>query len=261
MFHPANLPQSDPAHPPAHSPAHSPAHPLNRPLNRPLGRSLGLGSELADRLAEWISGGGAGPGERLPTEKQLVERYGVSRAVVREAIARLKADGYVETRQGAGAFVAARPGQGSFRLGGETDLADIFDLRAAVEAKAAELAARRHRPQDIAAIREAYQAMQQALQSGAGGAAADDAFHAAIANASGNPHLGRFLDYLAGQLSASRALTWSAQAIADGRAAATQAEHAAILAAIEAGDAAQAAAAAASHIENAARRARENAPC
>lgn len=239
--------------------------PTNLPsaLNDTLGRSMGLGGELAQRLAGWISGGGAGPGDRLPTEKQLVERYGVSRAVVREAIARLKADGFVETRQGAGAFVAARPGQGSFRLNNsqDADLVHIFDLRAAVEAKAAELAALRHSRQDIAVMRAAYQAMQQALQSGDGGAAADDAFHTAIAQASGNPHLRRFLDYLAGQFSASRVLTWSAAAIADGRAAAAQAEHAAILAAIEAGDAAQAAAAAARHIENAARRARENAAC
>ncbi len=228
-----------------------------------LPRSQGLGDGLARQLAEWISGGGAGPGERLPTEKQLVERFGVSRAVVREAIARLKADGFVETRQGAGAFVAARPGQGSFKLGSmaDDDLNHVFDLRAAVEAKAAELAARRRLPEDIAAIRAAYEAMQQALQSGQAGAEADDAFHAAIAVASGNPHLGRFLDYLAGQFSASRALTWSADAIADGRAAASQAEHAAILLAIEAGDTAAAAIAATRHVENATRRAKENTPC
>src|SRR5690606_11767308 len=83
----------------------------------PLARPSGLGNVLAGKLAAAIAGGEFPPGARLPTEKQLVERFDVSRAVVREAIARLKTDGFVETRQGSGAFVAARPGLASFRIG------------------------------------------------------------------------------------------------------------------------------------------------
>ncbi|WP_298725632.1 FCD domain-containing protein [uncultured Ferrovibrio sp.] len=225
-------------------------------------RPAGLGDALAGQLAAAIRGGEFRPGARLPTEKQLVERFHVSRAVVREAIARLKADGFVETRQGAGAFVAARPGLANFRIGQNgaaipaEDLPHIFELRAVVEAGMAELAAQRRTPADLQALRAAFNEMEQAL-AGSGakdGAAADDAFHAAIAAAAQNPYLAQFAAFLAQHFSASRAVTWMPDAIAAGSAQVSQAEHARLLAAIEAGDAQAAAQAARTHITQAAAR-------
>ncbi|MFH1554678.1 MAG: GntR family transcriptional regulator, partial [Pseudomonadota bacterium] len=68
-----------------------------------IGRGPSLADTLAQRLREEISSGRLRPGERLPTEQQLAGTYGVSRPIVREAVGRLKHDGLVLTRQGAGA--------------------------------------------------------------------------------------------------------------------------------------------------------------
>lgn len=229
----------------------------------PLARSVGLGDALAGRLATAIAAGEFPPGARLPTEKQLVEQFAVSRTVVREAIARLKTDGFVETRQGSGAFVAARPGLASFRIGGpgtppgligEPDLAHIFELRAVIEAGMAELAAQRRSASDLAAIRQAYDDMQQALAERRDGSGADDSFHAAIAAAAHNPYLAQFAAFLAQHFSATRAVTWMSGAVQAGSAAAAQAEHARLLAAIEAGTGEAAAMAARDHIRQAAAR-------
>lgn len=229
----------------------------------PLARSVGLGDALAGRLATAIAAGEYPPGARLPTEKQLVEQYSVSRTVVREAIARLKTDGFVETRQGSGAFVAARPGLASFRIAapgtppgliGETELAHIFELRAVIEAGMAELAAQRRNAPDLATIRQAYADMQQALADGRDGARADDAFHAAIAAAAHNPYLAQFATFLAQHFSATRAVTWKSGAVQAGSASAAQAEHARLLAAIENGEGEAAAKAARDHIRQAAAR-------
>lgn len=235
---------------------------LSSPDTSVLPRAAGLGDMLAGRLAAAIRAGEFRPGDRLPTEKRLVEQYGVSRAVVREAIARLKADGFVDTRQGAGAFVTAKPGLANFRIaqpegGGRVasaDLAYIFELRCIIEAGMAELAARRRNAGDLAALKTAFARMQKALQAGEDGAAADDSFHAAIATAAHNPYLAQFAAFLAQHFSATRALTWAASARDDGSASAAQTEHARLLSAIEAGDAAEAAQAARDHILAAAER-------
>lgn len=224
-----------------------------------LARSSGLGDALAGRLSAAITAGDFAPGARLPTEKQLVERYAVSRAVVREAIARLKTDGFVETRQGSGAFVAARPGLANFRIGtpgmlSPADLTHIFELRAVIEAGMAELAAGRRSESDLAEIRAAYAAMEQALTQGKDGSSADDAFHAAIAVAAHNPHLAQFAAFLAQHFSATRAVTWMPDAVHAGAAAAAQAEHRRLLEAIAAGHEAEASQAARNHIRQAAAR-------
>jgi GntR family transcriptional repressor for pyruvate dehydrogenase complex len=121
----------------------------------------------------------------------LSEEFDVSRTVVREAIARLKAEGLVESRQGAGAFVARRLGAGIFRMGpglAEADGAlDIFELRLIVEVAAAERAALRRTPEQLEAMGSALARMDMALDRGEDGATADDDFHCAIAAASGNP--------------------------------------------------------------------------
>ncbi|MCW0235604.1 MAG: FadR family transcriptional regulator [Ferrovibrio sp.] len=228
-----------------------------------LPRSTGLSAMLAGRLAASIRAGEFGPGDRLPTEKQLVERFSVSRAVVREAIARLKTDGFVETRQGAGAFVAPRPGLANFRIAAlnnemglldAADLAHVFELRGVIEAGMAELAAQRRSAADLAALNAAFAQMEQALQSDDNGAAADDSFHAAVAMAAHNPYLAQFAAFLAQHFSATRALTWQPAARSSGSTAAAQAEHRALLDAITRGDPGAAGAAARNHITEAAGR-------
>ncbi|GAA5183550.1 FCD domain-containing protein [Niveibacterium umoris] len=181
------------------------------------------------------------PGARLPTERAFAERFGVSRAVVREAISRLKADGWVRSRQGVGAFVVEQVGGANFRLEpamkDARNLRDLFDLRSVIEPGAAALAARRRSPGDVAALRRALQDMDVALSSGDSeyGAASDDRFHDGIAAATHSPHLQRLMSVVQRSLSGTRLPTWLNRAPLD-LAAAAQAEHHRLFAAIEAGD-------------------------
>src|SRR6202035_4559343 len=105
--------------------------------------------------------------------------FGVSRAVLREAIARLKSDGYVETRQGAETVVLAQPNRLSYRFAtdgsvGQEDLAHIMELRVAVEVVATELAAQRRNTPDITAMRRALTATRAAVRDASDGSEADD---------------------------------------------------------------------------------------
>lgn len=215
-----------------------------------------LGDEIAERLDAWIREQGLPPGAQLPTEKALCERFGVSRPVVREAIARLKAEGCVRTRQGSGAYVAERPEV--FRLplpdGLPQDADEVFELRHLVETGAAALAAERRDEQDLQRIAAALGRMRTALEAHADAAGDDDAFHAAIADATHNRALARFAQFMGQQFAHSRKPTWSMGGHAAGRAREAQDEHERIYQAIVAGDPTAARRAAAAHLTGAARR-------
>ncbi len=73
---------------------------------RPLVPPRNLKDELIDRLTAEIKSGALKPSDKLPTEQKMIAAFGVSRTVVREALAALRAEGLIDTRQGAGAFVA-----------------------------------------------------------------------------------------------------------------------------------------------------------
>jgi len=142
-------------------------------------------------LEAGIRADGAVPGARLPPADALARRFGVSRTVVREALARLRAEGLVETRQGSGAFVAGLVGR-PLRLeaAGMDDpsrVLEILELRTGVETEAAALAATRATAAQKAAIHAAVDALAAAAETGADGVDEDLRFHAAIAEASGNP--------------------------------------------------------------------------
>lgn len=211
---------------------------------RAAGPSRGLAAEIADRLAAAIREGRLGPGARLPTEAELSASAGVSRTVVREAVAALRAEGLVVTRQGSGAFVAADAETRPFRidpagLRSLQDVIDVMELRLAVEVGSAGLAAERAGRAQVAAIRTALSRMDEALGHGQAAVDQDFAFHRAIAVASGNPQFGRFLEML-GRIviprQSIRVVERSAQA--QRRYLATvQLEHARIVEAIAAGDA------------------------
>ncbi|KAB2875677.1 MAG: FadR family transcriptional regulator, partial [Bauldia sp.] len=130
---------------------------LSHPGSRPLRAPRNLTSELASRLSEEIVAGKLAPGTRLPTEHELMRSFGVSRTVVREAIAALRSEGLVETRQGSGAFVAADSRRRPFRIDPEglesvEQVLDVLELRICIEVEAAGLAAERRSTADIATI-------------------------------------------------------------------------------------------------------------
>ena len=164
-------------------------------------RSSNLADKVLSRLSAEIRGGRLAPGARLPTEQELTSSMGVSRAVVREAVAALRADGLVVTRRGSGAYVADNPTASPFRiaapqLGHLQDVLDVMELRLAVEVEAAGFAAERAGRRQVMALRMALRAIDRALKAGEGAVAEDFAFHRAIAEATGNAQFPRFLAFL-----------------------------------------------------------------
>jgi GntR family transcriptional repressor for pyruvate dehydrogenase complex len=168
---------------------------------RPLATTRKLSAGLFDQLAEQIKSGKLAPGERLPTEQELTRAARVSRTVVREAVAALRAEGLVVTRQGVGAFVSAAPQQAPFRIDTERlhDLEEILyvmELRLCVEMESAGLAAERASRAQVRAIDAALEAMDRATLQGKAAVDEDLALHRAIAEGTGNPQFPRFLQFI-----------------------------------------------------------------
>lgn len=162
-------------------------------------RNLVLG--VVEALRADIAEGAFRPGEKLPSEVQLTERFGVSRTVVREAVAGLRADGLVEPRQGAGVFVlqppeeAPRPFQ-ILHLDKISSIIEMLELRVAVEMEAAALAALRRSPAQEEAVLEVCDEVRRLAREGLGTSEADLAFHLAVADATNNPRFREFLEIL-----------------------------------------------------------------
>lgn len=204
---------------------------------------------VVEALLQPILSGDWPPHHRLPSEHSLAGQQGVSRAVIREAIARLKSDGYVETRQGKGAFVAAAPGGNSFKLAEEPE-ADLLELRALIEADCAALAAERHTLADLQVLRDAQAAMRRAIDQGGLGLNEDIRFHDVLAAAAHNPALRRFAAFVGRHAREAMQLARLSRLRYENRLAEIDAEHDAIVAAIAARDPAAARAAVLRHISN-----------
>lgn len=218
-----------------------------------------LSEQLADALAQGIREGQMQPGQRLPTEGALVARFNVSRGVVREALSRLKTLGLIESRQGSGAYVAqlTQPAAEQLTLapdGSMEAVIQMVEVRRALEAEAAALAAARCTPQSLEPIRQALWALDQAVAAGGDGVAEDVAFHTAIAQAARNPFLLATLAYLNQFLIDATRVTRANEATRSEMAQAVREEHAAIVNAIEAGDISAARLAGTTHMVNAAQR-------
>lgn len=160
-----------------------------------------LADRLVDRVRGKIVGGALAPGAKLPTEAQMAEEYGVSRTVVREAIARLSADGLVNARQGAGVFVTEEAPAAFAHLAAEVTnkvalVLNVLEVRMAIEIEAAAIAAQRRSPSQLADINSALGEFDQLLSTGQPTGAADFAFHRAIATATNNPFYVEILDVL-----------------------------------------------------------------
>ena len=168
---------------------------------RPLRQPRNLTGELVARLTEEITSGNLAPNVRLPTEQQMMATFGVSRTVVREAIAVLRAEGLVKTRQGSGAFVAPDLQRRPFRIepDGLRSIAQVLTvlaLRIAVEVESAGLAAARRSKGDLRRIAKTTDAVAEAIERDEAAGDADYDFHCAIGSATGNPYFSSFLDFL-----------------------------------------------------------------
>jgi len=214
-------------------------------LLRPLEAPRGLTEELVARLTADIVSGKLLPGSRLPTEQEMIAATGVSRTVVREAVAALKADRLVVTRQGVGAFVAdqvRRPFRVDFdERSSLREVLNVMELRTGVEVESAGLAAERATPAQAKKIADRFAAIQSAIERGNNAVDQDFAFHCEIADATGNPQFRRFLEYL-GRFIIPRGTVWgrSAPPAKRNQLDQFQEEHGQIVAAIRKGAVAEA---------------------
>jgi GntR family transcriptional repressor for pyruvate dehydrogenase complex len=228
---------------------------------RPVAAPLRLTREIAERIADEIATARLPPGAKLPTEQEMVAAMGVSRTVVREAVAALRAQGLIVTRQGAGAFVAADADRRPFHLALDglpsiAEVLDVMELRASVEVEAAGLAAERGAAPARRRVAAALAAIDAALDRGESAIAEDFAFHRAIAAATGNPQFAHFLEYLGRFIIPRQSIRVAAHRPEGQRAylETFQREHAAIAAAIVARDADAARAAMRGHLVNSQKR-------
>ncbi|MEO4046188.1 FCD domain-containing protein [Pseudomonas sp. CAU 1711] len=160
-------------------------------------RQRRLSDDIVERLETMILEGTLKAGERLPAERVLAERFGVSRPSLREAIQKLVAKGLLVSRQGGGNYVAAELGS-TFSdpllhlLAGNPDAQrDLLEFRHTLEGSCAYYAAQRATPLDHERLRAAFDELQRCYAPGnkasrAQEGAADARFHLAIAEASHN---------------------------------------------------------------------------
>jgi DNA-binding FadR family transcriptional regulator len=168
---------------------------------QPVQPGRNLTAEVVERIAAEISSGRYPPGTKLPTEQELIAAFNVSRTVVREAVAALRARGIVKTRQGSGVFVSPASDRDPYvidqeGLGSLAKVIEVIELRMAVEIEAAALASRRAGRRQVAAISEALDVFRSAIHTGGGAVKEDFAFHKAIAAATGNVHFLEFLEFM-----------------------------------------------------------------
>ncbi len=220
-------------------------------------------ARLSDRLAalieKQIDSGALVPGDRLPTEQQLAVVHGVSRTVVREAVHQLRSQGLVRPRQGSGVYVTQPPAHRALAFDPKVlesldAVVQFVELRRVVEGEMAALAAQRATRLQIAGLKRAVLAIDDATGRGELGVDEDLGFHRAIGEATGNPQFVRLLAILEAHLRDAMTVTKGHESKRSDYMAQVRREHRAIVSAIVAGNAKAARAAAIDHHTNGERR-------
>lgn len=163
-------------------------------------KTQSLAMDLIDAISEQIRGGAIRRGEKLPTELAIIQKFGVSRTVVREAIAGLRSSGLVTTKHGIGTFVLDAPLPVVFRVEPGSiptvpDILAVLELRMGLESEAAALAASRRTDAQLQDLRRALDELQEAQRSASNTAEKDFQFHLSVAEASGNRYFAEVLTH------------------------------------------------------------------
>jgi GntR family transcriptional regulator, transcriptional repressor for pyruvate dehydrogenase complex len=170
------------------------------PRTRPR-RARGLVDEIVGSLAARIRDGQLRPGDKLPTEAEIMAAFEVSRTVVRESLSKLQASSLVETRHGIGTFVLPQAQQGNFRIAAEdfatvADVISVLELRISLETEAAGLAAQRRSDANLEAMQRALKAFMESISHDSDAVPPDFEFHMEVARATGNRHFADLMTYL-----------------------------------------------------------------
>jgi GntR family transcriptional repressor for pyruvate dehydrogenase complex len=202
-----------------------------------------LADVVFERMHRAIKSGAYQPDERLPTEHDLAAEFEVSRPIIREALRRLREQGLVYSRRGAGSFVRAlgmKEPLGFGQLENVADLLNCYEFRLTLEPAAAAAAAARHTPESLAAIRHALELMRDATNRQSHREDADFQFHLAIAIAAKNSYFSTAMEALKDHIAVG--MKFHGASVKRETAGLTRvfAEHEAIADAITAGDGAKA---------------------
>jgi DNA-binding FadR family transcriptional regulator len=168
-------------------------------------RSRNLAHELVEGIGSQIQTQVLRPGDKLPTESEIMQTYGVSRTVVREALSRLQAGGLVETHHGIGTFVLEARSGSSFRIDPSdiataVDVLDVLELRISLETESAGLAALRRTEEQLAEMRRALDTFEANVAEAGDTVSPDFRFHLQIANATGNRYFADIMSHLGATL-------------------------------------------------------------
>jgi GntR family transcriptional repressor for pyruvate dehydrogenase complex len=164
-----------------------------------------LAHSVVEMLSDLIHSGALKPGDKLPTESEVMLLQGVSRAVVREALTRMQASGLVVTRRGIGTFVLEPPEVSNIGIDFDTvitlrDVLAILELRISLETEVAYLAARRRTDEQLLELRQALDELHRCRMENLDTAAADVEFHLVIAQSAGNRYFHEILHHLGSKI-------------------------------------------------------------
>jgi len=166
-----------------------------RPVSRPK-----LYEQIVERIHDHVVEAGLRPGDRLPPERELAARLGVSRASVSQALVALEVLGTVSVRHGDGAVLLAPVSRLHLMaaLRAHQDrLPEVIEARDALEGRLAALAAERRTDADLAAIDAALDAMAKDIDAGGRGVEGDEQFHAAVTRAGHSALLASLMEEIA----------------------------------------------------------------
>lgn len=212
----------------------------------PVSRSR-LYEQVASEILEWVRENGLQVGDRLPPEREIAARLGVSRATVSQALVAMEVVGVVAVRHGDGAILVESQATsrivGALRQHAER-LPEVIEAREALETKLAALAAARRTEEDLQAIDDALDLMAADIKGGGRGVEGDECFHAAVTRAGHSALLARLMAEISELIRETRIESLSQP----GRPAASLEGHRRIAEAIRRQDPAGAAAAMQAHI-------------
>lgn len=164
----------------------------------PIRKTRKLPEQIADKIREMIIADAMQTGSKLPAEAELMNRFGVSRSTVREAVKILQTEHIVDIRQGQGTFLCAMPGLGSDPLGlrfanQQALIEQLLQTRLLIEPGVAALAAQHREESHLAEMKQLIDRMDNAYLHGEDYTPFDAQFHSVIANSTGNDVIRRLL--------------------------------------------------------------------